>query len=169
MHQRSDHLLINGKLHALSDCQHWRLDRTGPSCAKGYDLNLHPCAGCQLYEARADDPLRRRQPARELVAISKRLEFGDVPPQLAAQPQPGLIRKAVSWLTAEASALVSSVSDETYQQRISACQTCPQLEPLPAPQVGHCKACGCGKRARAELTVKGRMPAAKCPQKLWPA
>lgn len=82
-------------------------------------------------------------------------------------PRPGVLSQAVSWLKAEASALVAKVPEEQYEARIAACRSCPELEPLPAPQVGHCKACGCGRRARAELTVKGRMPGAKCPKKLW--
>lgn len=177
MHQHTHHLLINGKPHPISDCNHWRLDKTGPSCAKGFDLEQHPCAGCELYAARADDPLRRSKPKKELAAISTRINFGnaakpspgahDQPETTAGASRPGLLSQAMSWLKAEASVLVAKVPDDQYEARIAACRSCPELEPLPAPQVGHCKACGCGKRARAELTVKGRLPAAKCPKKLW--
>jgi hypothetical protein len=177
LHQHTHHLLINGKAHPISDCAHWRLDPTGPSCAKGFDLEQHPCAGCELYAARADDPLGRSKPRTELAAMSTRIDFStaaksspvtqDYPETPTGAPRPGVLSQAVAWLKAEASALVAKVPDEQYEARLAACRSCPELEPLPAPQVGHCKACGCGRRARAELTIKGRMPGAKCPKKLW--
>jgi hypothetical protein len=75
-----------------------------------------------------------------------------------------------AWARAEASMMLHGpLADEPYEARIAVCRTCDQLDPRDAPQVGFCKACGCGVNARAELTVKGRMPAATCPRGKWPA
>lgn len=90
------------------------------------------------------------------------------PRPTAARP-PTIVQRAVSWAKAEASAIVSSIADEEYALRIAACKSCDSLEPRPDPQVGFCKSCGCGNNPRAELTVKGKMPAAKCPLSKWPA
>ena len=82
---------------------------------------------------------------------------------------PTLVEKAASWIRAEASMVISGkLSDADYGARIAACRACEHLSPLPDPQVGFCTGCGCGKSPRAELTVKGRMPAAKCPKRKWP-
>lgn len=86
------------------------------------------------------------------------------------KPEPSVLRKAASWAAAEASLLTQGpLTDEQYEARIAACKACEHLEASDAPQVGFCKACGCGRNARAELTVKGRMPAATCPKLRWPA
>lgn len=168
-------VLVQGRQVAISDCSHWRLDATGAGCARGHDLAANPCSQCTDYAKRSDDPLGNARRHRE--PIVRRFEFvipaksspitQDYPETTASASRPGVLSQAVSWLKAEASALVAKVPDEQYEARIAACRSCPELEPLPAPQVGHCKACGCGRRARAELTIKGRMPGAKCPKKLW--
>lgn len=80
------------------------------------------------------------------------------------------MEKAASWIKAETSLIMrGALSDEDYESRIAVCKSCDQLEAMPDPSVGFCKACGCGKNPRAELTVKGRMPAATCPKGKWPA
>jgi hypothetical protein len=67
---------------------------------------------------------------------------------------------------AEASRLVhGDVPDKEYQSRIDACRGCDQLKP--GKPVGWCKACGCGQRRRAELSIKAKMPAAACPLNKW--
>jgi hypothetical protein len=92
--------------------------------------------------------------------------------QQAAAPgaDASLWEKAKSWLKAEASVITDGkLADEHYNARIEMCRSCEHLDARPAPAVGFCKACGCGNNARAELTVKGRMPAATCPKGKWPA
>jgi hypothetical protein len=91
----------------------------------------------------------------------------------APKPVPkkkGLLRKAMSYAKAEASLLVQGpVGDDQYQARVAECLKCPHLKKSEEPgQIGWCKACGCGSSARAELTVKARMPKAKCPVNSWP-
>jgi hypothetical protein len=86
-----------------------------------------------------------------------------------SKPEPSTLQKAASWAKAEMSQVISGpLSDEQYEARVAVCRSCDQLDPADAPQIGYCKACGCGKRPRAEITVKGRMPAATCPKKKWP-
>lgn len=87
------------------------------------------------------------------------------------EPEPkGLLEKAASWAKAEVSLVWNGpLSDEQLEARLSLCRRCPKLDPgKEAGQVGWCKACGCGRNPRAELTVKGRMPKATCPLDLWP-
>lgn len=167
MHVHPHHrltILVDGHRYPVSDCVSWRLDQA-PSCAKGFDLTVHPCDGCASYLKRQDDPLKGAQSVLERT-VSTRVVKVEVPAE-EPKKQPGLIAKAVSWVRAEASALLKPLSEEQYQRRVDVCRSCPELDPLPDPKVGYCKACGCGKRARAELTVKGRMPAATCPRKKW--
>lgn len=85
-------------------------------------------------------------------------------------PRPNLAERAVSWVKAEASMVLQGpLSDASYEARIAICNGCDALEKAVEPdKVGFCKACGCGHNVRAELTIKGRMPAAKCPRNLWP-
>jgi len=86
------------------------------------------------------------------------------------EKRPGLLARATSWLKAEASVVTQgALDDEAYKARIAACLGCEHLDRRDDPRVGFCKACGCGKNPRAELTVKGRMPAATCPKGKWPA
>jgi hypothetical protein len=75
---------------------------------------------------------------------------------------------AASWLRAEASlALEGPLPADRVEARLAQCRSCPRLEPVPAPQVGWCTACGCPRSGRAELTVKATMPAAGCPEGMW--
>lgn len=78
--------------------------------------------------------------------------------------------RAASWMRAEASAIISGQLDgDALEARLSACRSCHRFEAAQdAAQVGWCSACGCGKRARAELSVKATMPAATCPLDRWP-
>jgi len=76
------------------------------------------------------------------------------------------LAKAVSWIKAEASrVLEGDVPEDQYQARLEACRACPKLKP--SSPLGHCGACGCGTRRRAELTIKARMPRATCPLGNW--
>jgi hypothetical protein len=84
------------------------------------------------------------------------------------RPGGSLYRKAAGWLTAEASLLTRGpLADADYEARVAVCRQCEHLDAAPDPQIGFCKACGCAKHPRAELTVKGRMPAATCPKGKW--
>ena len=79
---------------------------------------------------------------------------------------PGPLAKAVSWIRAEASrVLEGDVPEDQYQARLEACRACPKLKP--SSPLGHCGACGCGTRRRAELTIKAKMPRATCPLGNW--
>jgi hypothetical protein len=92
-------------------------------------------------------------------------------PQPRSEPEKkGILAKAVSWIKAEASMIASGpLSDEQYALRIEQCLSCPLLDRHPdADRIGWCKACGCGRKSRAELTVKGRMPKSTCPKGRWP-
>lgn len=84
------------------------------------------------------------------------------------KPEQSLIAKAASWAMAEASLVMQGALDgDALAQRLSECGKCDQLQSLPLPQVGHCRACGCGRNARSELSVKATMPAAGCPLGKW--
>lgn len=97
-------------------------------------------------------------------------EAGTVTVLQCVEHSRSLMERAAAWAKAEASQVLSGpLSDEQYEARIAVCRSCDQLDAADAPQIGHCKACGCGKRPRAEITVKGRMPAATCPKNLWPS
>lgn len=87
------------------------------------------------------------------------------------EPAPsGFLARAASYIKAEASmAIAGPLNDAAYNQRIDTCNACTSLQREPAPLVGWCSSCGCGTGARAELTIKGRMPAATCPLGKWPA
>ena len=83
-------------------------------------------------------------------------------------PTPSVLERAHSWMRAELSLrLEGPLPDAAYDARIATCRACPELEPLNPPQVGTCKACGCGSNPRAEISIKARMPAATCPRALW--
>lgn len=131
-------LTINGKIFECGDCVHLAILPEAPSCQLGIDpMN---CAEC-------DKGIPRPQP---------------VP-----RPVPSLPARAMSWAKAEASALVSSISEEQVQARISACMTCEYRRP--GDPVGHCTKCGCGDSPAAELSRKARLPSSTCPQGRWPS
>lgn len=92
------------------------------------------------------------------------------PPPAQATEEKGLLSKAVSWAKAEASLLIQGpLPDADYEHRIAQCLACPMLDRHPDQnKIGWCKACGCGRKDRAELTVKGRMPKSTCPKGKWP-
>lgn len=78
-------------------------------------------------------------------------------------------QKALSYVKAEVSlALKGPVPKEQWIRRLETCNACENLDRSEAEgELGWCNKCGCGRAARAELTVKGRMPAATCPYHLW--
>lgn len=76
--------------------------------------------------------------------------------------------RAASWMRAEASLLVQGpLEGDALEARLAACRGCHRFERAEG-KVGFCTACGCGRSARAELSVKARMPAATCPLDRWP-
>lgn len=84
---------------------------------------------------------------------------------------PSLIQKARSFIEAMVSAVKDAApSKEIYDERIAICVECPAFEiSIAKPkQIGHCKACGCGKNPMSALAVKAGIAKSTCPKKLWP-
>lgn len=78
----------------------------------------------------------------------------------------GFASKAMDYVKAEASALVSSVELPVIDQRRDACSSCESKEEDQGNW--YCKSCGCPKWERSRLQVKWEMPAATCPLGKWP-
>lgn len=115
--------------------------------------------GQEVGRANLPDSLARRLP--HVVRV------GDAPPRTA--PPPPWWRRVWSYLAAELSRLVRGPAAASLQERrLAACRACPHREEVPG-EGEFCTQCGCGRRRRAELTVKTSMPAAKCPLGKWPA
>lgn len=91
------------------------------------------------------------------------IESSDIPKPL----EQGLVGKAASYLKAEASALVGSVSLPVLEARKAACDGCSAAKKV-GPEEWYCKSCGCPEWKRSQLQVKWTMPAATCPLKKWP-
>lgn len=90
----------------------------------------------------------------------------------APQEAPRVISlgNAVDWARAEASlAIEGPVPAEVFEERRAKCCGCASLvnSGENPDAVGWCGACGCGTGARAALSVKLTMPAAKCPKGQW--
>jgi uncharacterized paraquat-inducible protein A len=78
----------------------------------------------------------------------------------------GKLAQAREYLKAEASKLLQgALPTEMVRKRLEACRSCEWREVT--PQGEHCRRCGCGRRRRAELTIKATMPAATCPLGKW--
>jgi len=80
------------------------------------------------------------------------------------------LSNAASWIAAEASLITDGpVPAEVAEARAAECRGCDKLlqQTDPADPIGWCGACGCGTGARAALSVKTTMPAAKCPRGRW--
>ena len=88
---------------------------------------------------------------------------------LPEPPRRSLLSRTASYLKAEVSLIAKGpVPNEEFVRRLETCNACPNLNRSEDPvQLGWCSKCGCGDRARAELTIKGRMPASSCPYHLW--
>lgn len=135
------------------------------------------CNSCKEYEG----PMRDIDPKyvrNDPVFSLPQFKAAQVHPPTATPPvsQPprsvgerkSFLSKAISYAKAEVSLLTQFISEEDVRKRLDACQGCSNLKPSREPgQLGWCGACGCGKNARAELTVKVRMPAATCPLGKW--
>lgn len=81
-----------------------------------------------------------------------------------------LMQKARSFVEAMVSAVKDTApSKEMYDARINVCIECPAFEiAIKNPkQIGHCKACGCGKNPMSALSVKAGIAKSSCPKKLW--
>lgn len=118
----------------------------------------HPRIGNKEAVAERCEPCDSHRP--------KRLVQVGLSPEL---PRRSLLSKATSWAKAEASLVVKGpVTNDEFLRRLETCNGCPDLKRSEDPtKLGWCSKCGCGDRARAELTIKGRMPAATCPYHLW--
>ena len=133
-------LTINGKIIECADCVSWSLQDNAPACA----LHIEPmaCATCTQGVERQ---------------------------RLTPKPIASLASRAASWAKAEASALLSSVTDAAYESRVAACIACEHRDTsgCEGEEIGWCKACGCGRTAAAELSRKARLPRATCPASRW--
>ena len=76
------------------------------------------------------------------------------------------LKKVVSYVKAEASGLVGSVTLPVLDQRKAACDTC-ESRKLVGSDEWYCKSCGCPEWERSRLQVKWEMPAATCPLGKW--
>lgn len=105
----------------------------------------------------------------ERCGVCPHFRLDRVPGVKPSGPQMTLPHKVMQWAKAEASLVLEGpVSSEVFIRRLETCNGCEQLERASDPLLlGWCKACGCGKNKRAELTVKGRMPKATCPLNAW--
>jgi hypothetical protein len=106
---------------------------------------------------------------RPSAGVCRVCAFYDGPPR----PEPvkkNLVQKAVSYAKAEISQVVHGpVGVDQYEERIKICLACPRLKKATEEgKVGWCTACGCGEAKRAEMTIKAKMPQAKCPVNAWP-
>jgi hypothetical protein len=131
--------------------------------------------GGAATEERCSTCSRYRATPQESPKVQVRVERKEPPleglPENAVQVKPGMLEKAASWIAAEASLITQGpVGEEEYRARLAACGGCQHLRKSEKEgELGWCKACGCGQNARAELTVKARMPKAKCPVQAWPS
>ena len=82
--------------------------------------------------------------------------------------KPKLLGDITEYIQAEASRFFSGpVPLEILDQRLNACRSCEFLDKDEADPVGFCNSCGCGKRKRAELSIKTAMPRVGCPKFKW--
>ena len=91
--------------------------------------------------------------------------------QMPENSPPSLMSKARSFIEAMVSVVKDAApSKEVYDERIAICVECPAFEISVAKpkQIGHCKACGCGKNPMSALAVKAGIAKSTCPKKLWP-
>ena len=91
--------------------------------------------------------------------------------QMPENSPPSLLQKARSFIEAMVSVVKDAApSKEVYDERIAICVECPAFEiAIKNPkQIGHCKACGCGKNPMSALAVKAGIAKSTCPKKKWP-
>jgi hypothetical protein len=131
-------LTIGGKTVECADCVSWTLDGDRAVCALG--IEPMDCKACERGVPRQ---------------------------RLTPKPVPSLTARAVSWAKAEASGILSSISEEQIESRLAACLACEHRERSEADPVGFCTRCGCGRSPAAALTRKARLPAATCPANRW--
>ena len=84
------------------------------------------------------------------------------------ESKPITIGKVRSYFVAEWSMYRHGpVADAVTSDRCAHCMVCDaNLEPEPGG-LGYCDDCGCGKRARARLAIKTKMPKTSCPRGHW--
>tara|TARA_R100000995_G_C3480450_1_gene123573 strand:+ start:1428 stop:1826 length:399 start_codon:yes stop_codon:yes gene_type:complete len=75
--------------------------------------------------------------------------------------------KIKDYAKAEASLFLEGEVDKNiYKSRIKICKECKYFIKT-TDSIGHCNKCGCGKRKRAGLSIKCKMPKATCPVNKW--
>jgi len=167
------------------NCVHFRLRgvELARECAIGHDASK--CDSCPHWQGHAPPKLppeiekkvaeaREAALARRVAAQQQPTDAQSIARRLGAeafrkskQPWRDALRKAWQFLRAVGSWLFGPrLSRRKYELRIAECLQCPERRP--SNPVGYCNACGCGQHALAELSVKARMPAAKCPKNRWP-
>lgn len=72
------------------------------------------------------------------------------------------VKQAASYVMAEIS---PRLTDKKVESRLRACASCDKMKVVGGKR--YCDMCGCGHRARAELTTKARMSGAECPLGKW--
>jgi hypothetical protein len=96
--------------------------------------------------------------------LRQNMETGEL--SVISSEKTGIVRKAMEYAKAEASALVGSVPLPVIETRKAACFGCEGLEV--DGDAWYCKNCGCPKWERSRLQVKWEMPAVTCPLGKWP-
>lgn len=133
----------------------------------GVDATEERCRQCSFF-SRASREANVDPADYEEMVRKRALWEQDERHRQEEERQKSLLEKAASWAKAEISQVVKGpVDDETYRMRLETCNACFRLERKADAPFGFCKACGCGQNARAELTIKARMPEAKCPIQAW--
>ena len=142
-------------------CKHWRpCNVTGGGCCELREFGGRPSIGICLNVCQK----------REAVPVQLTVHQQDLSQYKPAKKPWSIpsLRQVYDYLKAEASRILYKVPEVDVESRLKACSECPQLmKSSEEGKLGWCGACGCGTRARAELTIKATMPAATCPLKKW--
>jgi hypothetical protein len=133
----------------------------------GVDATEERCRQCSFF-SRASREANQDPETHEEMLKKRALWEQDQRHREEESRQKSVFEQAASWAKAEISQVLRGpVDDETYRMRLETCNACFRLDRKPDTGLGFCKACGCGNNARAELTVKAKMPEAKCPIQAW--
>jgi hypothetical protein len=142
-------------------CKHPKLN--------GVETTEERCRQCSYFSRASQVPNHQGRSLEEDMARLKNWEEDQKKIKKEEyEASQSFLGKAASWAKAEISQVLKGpVDDETYRMRLETCNACFRIERTPDAPLGFCTACGCGRNARAELTIKGRMPEAKCPIGAW--
>lgn len=132
------------------------------------------CCAKNLYGGRPSLGICTRSCSSRVVGLT--IRKSEIPDQLEQEAEnqapmeaPSLLSKAISYAKAEISRFTQTITEAEIAARIDMCRSCSKLvKSTEDGKIGWCDSCGCGKAARAELTIKATMPAATCPLNKWP-